>query len=137
MDFVLANWMLILVALVSGAMLFVPALAGGAGGAAAVPAAEAVRLMNREKAVVVDVRESGEYAAGHIAGARHVPLGELEAKLPATVKNKALPVVLCCASGQRSARAVAVARKLGYENARTLSGGLKAWSEAGLPVEKG
>lgn len=134
MDFILANWLLILVALVSGAMLFAPVLSGQP--AAAVTPAEAVHLMNREKAAVIDVREATEFAAGHIAGARHVPLAELAEKLPAAVKNKTLPLVLCCASGRRSAAAVAVAKKLGHEKAFSLAGGLNAWREAGLPVEK-
>ena len=93
-------------------------------------------LMNREKAAVIDVREAAEFATGHIANARHVPLAELAEKLPAAVKNKTLPLVLCCASGRRSAAAVAVAKKLGHEKAVSLAGGLKAWREAGLPVEK-
>ena len=134
MDFVLANWMLIAVALVSGGMLLMPMLTGG-GGAGLTPAA-AVQLINREKAVVIDVCEPAEYQAGHVGGARSIPLGELEAKLPGVVKNKATPLVLVCASGMRSGRAVAIAKKLGYENAQSLSGGLKSWREASLPIEK-
>ena len=65
-----------------------------------------------------------------------ITLAELAEKLPAAVKNKTLPLVLCCASGRRSAAAVAVAKKLGHEKAVSLAGGLKAWREAGLPVEK-
>ena len=134
MDFVLANWMLIAVALVSGGMLLMPMLTGG-GGAGLTPAA-AVQLINREKAVVIDVCEPAEYQAGHVGGARSIPLGELESKLPGAVKNKATPLVLVCASGMRSGRAVALARKLGYDNAQSLSGGLKSWREASLPIEK-
>ncbi len=134
MDFVLANWMLIAVALVSGGMLLMPMLTGG-GGAGLTPAA-AVQLINREKAVVIDVCEPAEYQAGHVGGARSIPLGELESKLPGAVKNKATPLVLVCASGMRSGRAVAIARKLGYDNAQSLSGGLKSWREASLPIEK-
>ena len=134
MDFLLANWMLILVALVSGSMLLAPLVRGG-GGAGISPAA-AVQLINREKAVVIDVCEPAEYQAGHVAGAKSIPLAELEAKLPGAVKNKATPLVLVCASGMRSGRAVAIARKLGYDNAQSLSGGLKSWREASLPIEK-
>ena len=134
MDFVLANWMLIAVALVSGGMLLMPMLTGG-GGAGLTPA-DAVQLINREKAVVIDVCEPAEYQAGHVAGAKSIPLAELEAKLPGAVKNKATPLVLVCASGMRSGRAVAIAKKLGYENAQSLSGGLKSWREASLPIEK-
>lgn len=137
MSFFIDNWMLLLVALSSGAMLMWPALAsGGGGGAAGVTPAEVVQLMNREKAVVVDVCSSDEFAAGHVVGARNIPLADLEAKLPAAVKNKALPVVLVCASGARSGRAVAIAKKLGYDKAQSLEGGMKAWRAASLPVEK-
>lgn len=134
MNFVLANWMLILVALVSGGMLLWPVLTGG-GGAGLSPAA-AVLLINREKAAVIDVCEPAEYAAGHIVGAKSIPLGELEARLPGAVKNKATPLVMVCASGMRAGRAVAVARKLGYERAEALAGGMKSWRDANLPVEK-
>ncbi|WP_431777820.1 rhodanese-like domain-containing protein [Ottowia caeni] len=131
----MANWALILLALVSGGMLAWPRLSGGGGAGALTPAA-AVQLINREKAVVVDVCEPDEYAAGHVVGAKSIPLAELEAKLPGAVKNKALPVILVCASGMRSTRAVGIARKLGYEQAQSLGGGLKAWREANLPVTK-
>ena len=98
--------------------------------------AAAVQLINRERAVVIDVCDPAEYTAEHVGGAKNIPLAELEAKLPTTVKNKATPLVLVCASGMRAGRAVAVARKLGYDKADALSGGLKAWREANLPIEK-
>jgi rhodanese-related sulfurtransferase len=103
-------------------LLLAPAARRAGGGLT--PAA-AVQLINREKAVVIDVCEPDEYAAGHVVGARSIPLGELEARCPACVKNKATPLVLVCASGMRSGRAVAIARKLGYENAQSLAGGLR------------
>ncbi|WP_028603167.1 rhodanese-like domain-containing protein [Ottowia thiooxydans] len=134
MNFLIANWTLILLALVSGGLLAWPLISGGRAAGALTPTA-AVQLMNREKAVVVDVCETAEYAAGHVTGAKNIPLAELEAKLPTTVKNKTLPLILVCASGARSARAVGVARKLGYEKAQSLGGGMKAWRDANLPVE--
>lgn len=127
--------MLISIALASGGMLLWPMIAGGMN-AGSLNASGAVQLINREKAVVIDVCEPAEFAAGHVGGAKNVPLGELEAKLPVAVKNKALPLILVCASGARSGRAVAIAKKLGYEQAQALSGGLKAWKEANLPIEK-
>ena len=135
MSFFIENWSLFLVALVSGGLLLWPTLAGSAG-AGSLNTAEAVQLINREKAVVVDVCGPEEFAGGHIGGARNVPLDELEAKLPGVVKNKNTPVILVCASGARSRRAVATAQKLGYENAHSLSGGMGAWRSASLPVEK-
>ena len=132
MSFLIDNWMLILVALTSGAALLLPTLMQGKG----LNPAEAVLLMNREKAVVVDVCEPGEFAQGHIVGARNVPLAQLEGQLTQAVKNKATPLILVCQAGVRSGRALALARKLGYENVQSLSGGLKAWQASGMPIEK-
>lgn len=134
MSFIVNNWMLISIALVSGGLLMWPVIQG-ASNAGLTPAA-AVQLINREKAVVVDVCETSEFAAGHVTGAKNIPLGELEAKLVAAVKNKTLPLILVCQSGARSGRAVAIAKKLGYEQAQSLGGGLAAWRTANLPVEK-
>ncbi|QKV52080.1 rhodanese-like domain-containing protein [Comamonas antarctica] len=134
MNFIIDNWYLILLALASGAMLVFPLVKGGAGGT--LSAANAVQLINREKAVVIDVSEPEEFAAGHLKAARNVPLGELQERLPAIVKNKALPVILVCAKGPRALRAEGIAKKLGYARAQALAGGLKAWREANLPVEK-
>jgi rhodanese-related sulfurtransferase len=133
-NFIIDNWYLFLVALASGVMLLLPVVKGAAGGG--LSAALAVQRINRDKAVVVDVCETSEFAAGHINGAKNVPLGELEAKLPALVRNKAANVVLVCAKGGRAARAEGIAKKLGYSNAQALAGGMKAWRDAGLPVEK-
>ena len=131
MKFLIDNWMLISIAIASGGMLLWPLVAGSmnAGG---LNASGAVQLINRERAVVVDVSEPGEFAAGHVGGAKNVPLGEFEARLPAVVKNKTVPLILVCASGARSGRAVPIAKKLGYEQAQSLGGGLKAWKEANL-----
>lgn len=132
MDFLTNNWMLMLVALTSGGALLWPVLSQGKG----LNVAEAVLLMNRDKAVVIDVCEPGEFAAGHINGARNVPLAQLEAQLPNVVKSKTTPLILVCQAGVRSGRALTVARKLGYENAQSLAGGLKAWQAASMPVSK-
>ena len=134
MKFLVDNWMLLAVALSSGAMLLWPVLQGAT--QAGLSPAGAVQLINREKAVVVDVCEAAEYAAGHVTGSKNVPLGQLEEKLPGTVKNKALPLILVCQTGARSGRALAIAKKLGYENVQSIGGGLGAWRTANLPVDK-
>ncbi len=135
MKFLIDNWMLIAIALASGGMLIFPLIASGMA-AGALSASGAVQLINREKAVVVDVSETDEFAAGHVGGAKNLPFAQLEEKLTATVKNKTVPLILVCATGARANRAVAVAKKLGYEQAQALGGGLKAWKDANLPVEK-
>ncbi len=135
MKFILDNWMLIAVAMASGAMLLWPLIQGAA--AAGLDPAAAVQLINREKGVVIDVCEPTEFAAGHVVGSKNIPLADLESKLGNAVKNKALPLILVCQTGARSGRAVAVAKKLGYEKAQNLAGGLGGWKAANLPVEKG
>lgn len=132
MKFIFDNWPLILLAATSGGLLLWQALQKGGSG---VGPAEAVRLINREKGVLIDVCEPSEYAAGHAVGARNIPFGSIEGSkdLPS---NKALPLVLLCASGARAGRAAGLLRKAGYEKATAVTGGLPAWREAGLPVEK-
>lgn len=128
------NLLLISMAILSGALLIWPRLRGGSG-SGAVTTAEAVQLINRERAVLVDVSEPAEYAAGHAGGSKNIPFGTLETSgdLP---KNKALPLVVVCPTGARAARAAGILKKLGFEKARPLAGGLRAWREANLPVEK-
>ncbi|MDO8420334.1 MAG: rhodanese-like domain-containing protein [Rubrivivax sp.] len=134
MKFFVDNWILLLLAFVSGAMLVWPMVRRG-GGSMSVGTAEAVRLINREKGVLIDVGEPAEFAAGHAAGARSVPLGKLEGakEVPS---NKTLPLVLLCASGARANRAAALLRKAGHEKAVSLAGGTAAWRDAGLPIDK-
>ena len=134
LQFLLANWYLVLIAAVSGGLLLWPSLTKASGGAGITPA-DAVRLINREKAVVVDVSEPGEFAAAHLVGSRNVPLGQLDASrdLPT---NKQVPVIVVCASGNRAARAAKALQAKGHAKAVALAGGLAAWRKADLPVEK-
>ena len=135
LEFLIQNWYLVLAAAVSGGLLLWPQLKGGGGGGSSVNTAEAIRLINREKAVLIDVGEPAEYAAGHPGGARNIPFGQLEGskELPS---NKAVPVVLVCPTGARASRAVGVLRKAGHEKVVSLAGGLRAWRDANLPVDK-
>lgn len=135
MNFIIENWYLILLALASGAMLLWPVLAGG--GASGLSTADAVQLINRQKAVVVDVCGPEEYAEGHVSGAKNVPLAQLQERLPTVVKNKSVPIIMVCSRGARARRAAIMAKQIGYDNAQVLAGGLGAWREANLPVEKG
>jgi rhodanese-related sulfurtransferase len=133
--FLLDTWYLFLAAAISGALLLWPLINKNAGGSTKVSTNDAVQLINRERALLIDVSEPAEYAAGHAMGARSVPFGSLEGSkdLP---KNKALPLVVVCPTGTRAGKAVATLKKLGFENARALAGGFEAWRAANLPVEK-
>jgi len=135
LPFLLHNWALLLIAIVSGALLLAPGLMSGMrpGG---LTAGNAVQLINRERAVVVDVSENDEFAAGHIVGARNIPVAQFEQRLPEVVKNKGVPLILVCANGGRAQRCLAKAKTLGYDKAVVLAGGLRAWKDANLPVER-
>ena len=126
------TWLLILAAAASGTLLVWPAVTRAR--QRGVSLHEAVRLMNRERAVVIDVSEPGEYALAHIAGSRNIPLGRLDVarELPS---NKTVPVILVCASGNRAARAARALQAKGYQKAVVLAGGLAEWKTANLPVD--
>jgi rhodanese-related sulfurtransferase len=132
-EFVRNNLLLFAVAFVSGAMLLWPLFRRSAGGPW-VNTAEATHLINREDALVVDVREPGEYAAGHILGAKSVPLSRLDDGDLA--KRKERPVIVYCDTGERASKAIAGLKKQGFARVVNLTGGIKAWQQAGLPIEK-
>ena len=133
LNFFIENWMLFALALASGTLLLIPVFQGAL--QSGLSPAVVVQLMNKERGVVVDVRTLAEYQAERIASAVHVELSELEAKLPQVLKNKSQALILVCESGMRSIKAQQVAQKLGYEQAHSLSGGMKAWKEATLPTQ--
>lgn len=128
------NWYWMVAAGASGALLLWQQLKEG-GASGGLSPALAVQLINKERAQVIDVCSPAEFAAAHVAGAKNVPLDEIAAGkgLPS---NKKLPLVVVCAAGTRSAKAVAQLKAMGYENAQSLAGGLKAWREANLPIDK-
>jgi rhodanese-related sulfurtransferase len=132
--FIVENWYLILAALVSGGLLLWPTLRRGVD-STAISTAEAVRLINREKGVLIDVADAAEFAAGHAAGARNLPLADL-ASAKGVPSNKALPLVLLCPNGSRAKRAAVQLRAAGYAKAAAVDGGTAAWRAANLPIEK-
>jgi rhodanese-related sulfurtransferase len=137
MDFILQNIWLVLLAVISGVMLF-----GGGGllgrfsGVRQIGPQEAVMLFNHDDALVLDVREQSEWADGHIARAKHIPLGQLKNRLSDLDKFKGKPIVAVCRSGSRSASACRLLKQAGFENLHNLAGGMMAWEQAGLPREK-
>ena len=135
MDFVRNNLLLFAVALVSGGMLLWPLVRRTTGGPWVSPP-QATHLINREDAVVLDVREANEFASGHVLGAKNLPLARMETAGSEFVKKKDRPVIVYCDGSDRAGKAVAALKKQGYTRVANLSGGLKAWQEAGLPVER-
>ena len=135
LKFVTDNIFLVAVALVSGAMLVWPAVRRGTAGAS-VSTLQATLLINQQNALVLDVREAAEYEKGHMLNARNIASKELEARAAEIEKHKAKPVIVVCDNGNRSGGAAAALRKQGFEQVFTLSGGVGAWRQAGLPLEK-
>jgi molybdopterin/thiamine biosynthesis adenylyltransferase/rhodanese-related sulfurtransferase len=97
---------------------------------------DAVENGNGNRPVLIDVREQQEYEEGHIPGAAHVPRGYLESRIEGTVPDRSQPVVLYCASGNRSAYAArTLSDELGYENVESMTGGITLWKDRGFDVE--
>ena len=137
MKFVQDNIWLFMMALASGALFIWPSIAKRLSGAQQVSAFEAVQLINRKDAIVVDVREPAEFKVGRVANSRNIPLKELDAKLNELEKFKNKPILLLCQSGNRSASASGTLKKAGFAEVVALAGGLAAWQQAGMPVDRG
>lgn len=105
-------------------------------GIAQLNTADAVRLLNQDDAVVIDVREVAEYDSGHIKASRHIPLASLKDKLEELSKYKDKPILVYCRSGNRSYQACKTLKKAGFEKAHNLSGGVMSWSSANLPLTR-
>lgn len=132
-QFLQDNWMLVALALVSGAMLAWSFVGGRLSGVEQADTLKATRLFN-DDALVLDVREDKEYAAGHIPKAKHIPLGQLGKRMQELEKFKGKPILVTCRSGHRSARACGMLKKAGFETVYNQAGGIIAWERANLPV---
>lgn len=96
--------------------------------------AELVRLINRESALVIDVSAQADFDKGHIAGARHVALNQIDPEHKDLAKVRALPVVVVCRSGSSAQGVCARLSKAGFTQVHCLDGGINAWIAADLPV---
>ncbi|MDP1658744.1 MAG: rhodanese-like domain-containing protein [Methylotenera sp.] len=134
MEFIKSNILLIGLAIGSGFMLLLPLFKKGAGGVPNLSPAEAVTLINRSNAFVLDVRDDAEFASGHIADATHIPVGSLATRLGELKKYQNKPVLVNCQSGMRTAKACDILRKAEFTQVHVLQGGLNAWVAAKLPV---
>jgi rhodanese-related sulfurtransferase len=129
------HMMLFGTALVTGGMLIWPLFSRVfAGTVPQVGAFEAVQLINRRDALVLDVRDKAEYAAGHIPNAKHVPIAELAARAHELEKFKSRPVVVNCQAGMQSAKVCSTLKKMGFSEVFALRGGLNGWVQASMPV---
>ena len=136
MEFIKSNILLIGLALGSGMMLLLPTFKKSAGGVPNLTPAEAVTLINRSHAIVLDVRDDAEFASGRIADAKHISLAALPERLAELKKYKDKPILVNCQRGMRSIKACDILRKAEFTQVHNLQGGLNAWTEAKLPLVK-
>ena len=100
-----------------------------------VSAQEAQARVQSGEAVLIDVREQDDWQEGHAAGAKHLNRGVIELEIEEQVPDPNQPIICYCGGGSRSALVADNLQKMGYTNVRSLAGGMRAWKEAGLPME--
>lgn len=132
LEFVQNNLMYVMLAVTSGAMLIWQTV--NSGGRNHVSPMQATLLLNREDALVIDVREASEWSAGHIPNSRHIAIGQLEKQIHEIEKFKTRPLIVNCQTGNRSSSACGTLKKHGFEKVYNLAGGIGAWRDAGLPI---
>jgi rhodanese-related sulfurtransferase len=133
-EFIQNNILTIAIAVISGVMLIWPALHRTG---KALSTHEATLRINREDAVVIDVREADEYAAGHLPGARNIPAKDIHARVSELANLKEKPLIVVCASGARSGQISAQFKQQGFADTCFLDGGVDAWKRANLPLARG
>jgi rhodanese-related sulfurtransferase len=127
----MAKWILMALA-VAAVILAFRGLAPAQTGVS--PTAAAAMIKEKKTLQLIDVRTAAEYAAGHLAQSKLIPLQELEARVGEIDKSK--PTLLYCRSGHRSGQALKLLTEKGFPNATHIEGGINAWQAAGLPITK-
>ena len=137
MNFLLDNILYAAIAVASGAMLIWPLLRRNAGCPVISPLDATMRI-NKQDAVIIDVRAPAQYAQGHLLRARNLPAKELADRIAEIERLKGKPIIVTCdiGSGGPSTRAAKVLKQHGFTDVSILEGGITAWRKADLPVEK-
>jgi len=136
LEFAIKHWDLFLALVIILFMMFGGGLGSRLRGFKPIEPLEAVQLLNHGEPVLLDVREDNEYKDGHIIDALHIPLGKLDQRMVELEKFREKPIIVSCRSGHRSSSACAKLRKNGFETVYNLKGGVMAWQNAGLPLQK-
>ncbi len=135
-EFISQNFMLVALFLASGTMLLWPTISNLVGGANEVGTLETTRMMNSGNALVLDIRDNGEFNSGRIPKAKNIPLAEITKRIDEIAKFKDKPVIVTCGTNTRAAAAVRALKANGFTDVYALQGGFGAWQQASLPVEK-
>lgn len=136
MQFISDNILPISLALFSGSMLLWSFFGNRIRGIKEVDCPAALQLINHKNALVLDVREDGEYKLGHILNSIHIPLGKLGGRVGELEKYRDKPIVVVCRTGNRSGAACTILGKQGFGQIYNLTGGIPAWQKSNLPLEK-
>ena len=136
MEFIQKNIWLVMIAITSAVLFIWPTVAKLFSRAREVGVADAVLMINRKDAAIVDVREPSEFKAGHIPNARNIPAGQVKERTKELEKLKGRPILLVCQTGTRSATIYGELTALGFAEVAGLAGGMGAWQQANMPVEK-
>lgn len=132
-EFVVNHWLLFLALGIISGLLVHNVLHGNRG---SLDAFQATQLINREGAVVVDVRPTADFTQGHIINAINIPINGFKNQIGTLHKYRDQPVVVNCRSGSQSAIACSQLRKEGFQNVYNLRGGILAWQAANLPLTR-
>ena len=130
------NWILVVTFLTSGGMLIWPLISQRFSGAREINTLGVTQLINNRNPLLLDIRETREFTDGRLPNAIHVPLSQLRSRSAELAKYVSRPVVAYCDRGTRSRSATGLLAKQGFKDIFYLRGGIKAWRDAGLPVQK-
>ena len=135
-EFISQNVMLVMLFIVSGIMVAWPSIAKLMGGSREIGTLEATRLMNTGNALVLDIRDTGEFNGGRIPKSKNIPLAEIGKRVDEISKFKDKPVIVTCRTNNRASSAARLLKQNGFADVYQLAGGFGAWQQASLPVEK-
>ena len=136
LPFLEKNWPLVLVFVLSGVMLLWPWLSKLLSPVREIGTFDATRMMNTENPLILDIREPKEFVGARLPNAVHIPVSQIKDRCGELSKDHARPVIVYCDRGQRGGAAASALGKLGFTRVQSLRGGLRAWQDAGLPVQK-
>lgn len=126
------NLLILVVAFISGMMLFFPSLSARGGNQ--ISPTQAVQQINQRQAILIDIRPAERYKAHHIPQGRNIPSADLITKTEKLAKDK--PIILVCDTGRTAHSSASQLRKSGFTDVYVLEGGIAAWSKDGLPTKK-
>lgn len=135
-DFALRHWMLFVALLVAVGLLIGTEVMHLMRGVKNLTPGQALQLINQEDALILDLRDNGEFRSGHIPNARNIAANELASRLGEVDKFKDKPVLVYCRAGVSSSGSCALLKKSGFTRIHNLGGGLGAWQSANLPISK-